>query len=315
MSEKKQKKTTIGGQAVIEGVMMRGVTRTAMAVRREDGEIVVDEWEHKASNTIWYKRIPFVRGVFNFVDQMISGYRCILKSAEMAGVDMEDEESSAFEKKLMDIFGDKLTNILSVIATVLGVALAVVLFMALPTAIGKGVNYLAGGNIPNIVMSLIEGVIKIAVFVSYMALVRNMKEMYRMFSYHGAEHKTIACYETGEELNVENVRKQIRFHPRCGTSFLLITLIISILVFSVVTWENGLLRVVLKLVLMPVVVGISYEIIKIAGRYDNVVTRIVSAPGLMLQRLTTIEPDDSMIEVAIASMIPVLPKEEGADNW
>ena len=314
MSEKKQKKTTIGGQAVIEGIMMRGVTRSAMAVRREDGEIVVEVWGHKAASTVWYKRVPFVRGIFNFVDQMISGYRCILKSAEMSGMDLEDEAPSAFEKKLMELFGDKLMGVFSTIATVLGVLLAVLLFIALPTAISKGINYLAGG-LPNMVLSLIEGGIKIVVFVCYMALVRRMKEMYRMFSYHGAEHKTIACYEAGEELTVENVRKYTRFHPRCGTSFLLIVLIISILVFSVITWQNGLLRVVLKLVLLPVVVGIAYEIIKLAGRYDNAVTRLISAPGLLLQRLTTVEPDDSMIEVAIASMKPVIPKEEGTDNW
>ena len=314
MSEKKQKKTTIGGQAVIEGIMMRGVTRSAMAVRREDGEIAVEEWEHKAASTVWYKRVPFVRGIFNFVDQMVSGYRCILKSAEMSGMDLEDEEPSAFEKKLMELFGDKLMGVFSTIATVLGVLLAVLLFIALPTAISKGINYLAGG-LPNMVLSLIEGGIKIVVFVCYMALVRRMKEMYRMFSYHGAEHKTIACYEAGEELTVENVRKYTRFHPRCGTSFLLIVLIISILVFSVITWQNGLLRVVLKLVLLPVVVGIAYEIIKLAGRYDNAVTRLISAPGLLLQRLITVEPDDSMIEVAIASLKPVIPKEEGTDNW
>ena len=315
MSEKKQKKTSIGGQAVIEGIMMRGVNKSAMAVRREDGGIAVEEWEHKAASTVWYKRVPFVRGIFNFVDQMISGYRCILKSAEMSGMDLEDEEPSKFEKKLMEIFGDKLMNVISMVAMVLGVGLAVLLFIALPTAISKGINFLTGGVLPNFVMSLIEGGIKIVVLVCYMALVRNMKEMYRMFSYHGAEHKTIACYEAGEELTVENVRKYTRFHPRCGTSFLLIVLIISILVFSVVTWENGLLRVVLKVVLLPVVVGIAYEIIKIAGRYDNAVTRFISAPGLMLQRITTIEPEDGMIEVAIEAMKRVIPKEEGTDNW
>lgn len=312
----KTKKTTIGGQAVVEGVMMRGVNRSAMAVRRGDGEIVVKEWEHKAANTVWYKRLPFVRGVFNFVDQMISGYRCIMKSAEIAGVDLEEDgELSPFEKKLCDLFGDKLMKVFSAVVTVLSVLLVVGLFIALPTAISKGANHFAGNRIPNMGMSLIEGGIKIAIFVAYMALVRRMEEMRRMFSYHGAEHKTIACYEAGEELTVENVRKHIRFHPRCGTSFILIVLIISILVFSVVTWQNGLLRVALKLALMPVVVGISYEIIKLAGRYDNIVTRVISAPGLWLQRLTTVEPEDEMIEVAIASMKPVIPREEGADNW
>ena len=245
---------------------------------------------------------------------MISGYKCIMRSAELSGMDLE-EEPSPFEQKLEKLFGEHLVKVLYGVASVLGVLLAVGLFMILPTAISKGVNFLAGGAIANAGLSLLEGGIKIAVFVSYMALVRRMPEMYRMFSYHGAEHKTIACYEAGEELTVENVRRHIRFHPRCGTSFLLIVLVISILVFSVVTWQNGILRVVLKLLLLPVVVSISYEIIKLAGRYDNLVTRIISKPGLWLQRLTTVEPDDSMIEVAIASMKPVIPKEEGADNW
>jgi len=315
LSETKQKRTTIGGQAVIEGIMMRGVNRSAMAVRKEDGGIAIEEWEHKAASTVWYKKTPFVRGIFNFVDQMASGYQCILKSAELSGMDLEDEEPSKFEKKLMELFGDKLMNVISMVAMVLGVGLAVVLFIALPTLLSKGVNFLTGGVLPNFVMSLIEGAIKIVVLVCYMALVRNMKEMYRMFSYHGAEHKTIACYEAGEELTVENVRKHTRFHPRCGTSFLLIVLIISILVFSVITWEKALVRVVLKLVLLPVVVGIAYEIIKIAGRHDNAVTRFISAPGLLLQRITTIEPDDSMIEIAIEAMKRVIPKEEGTDNW
>ena len=314
MSDQKRKKTSIGGQAVIEGAMMRGVDRSAMAVRRESGEIVVEQWEHKASSSVWYKRTPLIRGIFNFVDQMISGYKCIMRSAELSGMDLE-EEPSPFEQKLEKLFGEHLVKVLYGVASVLGVLLAVGLFMILPTAISKGVNFLAGGAIANAGLSLLEGGIKIAVFVSYMALVRRMPEMYRMFSYHGAEHKTIACYEAGEELTVENVRRHIRFHPRCGTSFLLIVLVISILVFSVVTWQNGILRVVLKLLLLPVVVSISYEIIKLAGRYDNLVTRIISKPGLWLQRLTTVEPDDSMIEVAIASMKPVIPKEEGADNW
>ena len=314
MSDQKRKKTSIGGQTVIEGVMMRGVDRSAMAVRRESGEIVVEQWEHKASSSVWYKRTPLIRGIFNFVDQMISGYKCIMRSAELSGMDLE-EEPSPFEQKLEKLFGEHLVKVLYGVASVLGVLLAVGLFMILPTAISKGVNFLAGGAIANAGLSLLEGGIKIAVFVSYMALVRRMPEMYRMFSYHGAEHKTIACYEAGEELTVENVRRHIRFHPRCGTSFLLIVLVISILVFSVVTWQNGILRVVLKLLLLPVVVSISYEIIKLAGRYDNLVTRIISKPGLWLQRLTTVEPDDSMIEVAIASMKPVIPKEEGVDNW
>ena len=311
---KEKMKTSIGGQAVIEGVMMRGPEKTAMAVRKPDGEIALELWE-TANASAWYKKTPFVRGIFNFIDMMKLGYQCLMKSAELSGSDMLEEEPSKFEKKLMDLFGDKLMNVITMIAMVLGVGIAVVLFMALPTALSKGVNLLAGDAVPNMGLSFIEGGLKIVIFVAYLALVRRMEEMKRMFSYHGAEHKTIACYEAKEELTVENVRGFTRFHPRCGTSFLLIVLIISILVFSVVTWQNGLLRVVLKLALLPVVVGIAYEIIKLAGRYDNAVTRIISAPGLWLQRLTTNEPDDSMIEVAIASIKPVIPSQEGADKW
>lgn len=311
---KEQMKTSIGGQAVIEGVMMRGPDKTAMAVRQPNGEIALELWEG-SPHTVWYKNTPFVRGIFNFIDMMKLGYKCLMKSAELSGSDMMDEEPSKWEKKLNDMFGDKLMNIVAAVAMVLGVGIAVTLFMALPTVLSKGVNYLAGGIIPNIGLSFLEGGLKIIIFILYLSMVRKMPEMKRMFSYHGAEHKTIACYEAKEELTVENVRKYTRFHPRCGTSFLLIVLIISILVFSVVTWQNGFIRVALKILLLPFVVGIAYEIIKLAGRYDNGVTRVISAPGLCLQRLTTNEPDDSMIEVAIASIKPVIPTQEGADKW
>lgn len=311
---KEKMKTSIGGQAVIEGVMMRGPEKTAMAVRQPDGKIALELW-NASSPAAWYKKTPLVRGIFNFIDMMKLGYQCLMKSAELSGSDMTEEEPSKWEKKLKDIFGDKLMSVLTMVGMVLGVGIAVLLFMALPTALSKGINYLAGGTIPNMGLSFLEGGLKIVVFVVYLALVRQMSEMKRMFSYHGAEHKTIACYEAKEELTVENIRTFARFHPRCGTSFLLIVLIISILVFSVVTWQNGLLRVVLKIALLPLVVGIAYEIIKLAGRYDNIFTRVISAPGLWLQRLTTNEPDDSMIEVAIASIKPVIPSQEGTDKW
>ena len=201
----------------------------------------------------------------------------------------------------------------AVFALVMGVGLALLLFSVLPSIL---VNFLGRLMvIPPVGKSLIEGLLKIAVFITYLAVVSRMPEIYRVFQYHGAEHKTIACYEAGQELTVENIRPQCRFHPRCGTSFLLIVLVISILVFSLVSWESLLLRVVLKIVLLPVVIGISYEIIKYAGRHDTPLTRAVSAPGLWLQRLTTNEPDDSQIEVAIASMLPVIPEEKGADQW
>lgn len=309
MPENKEYKTTIGGQALIEGVMMRGTELTALAVRTPDGEISVDTFANKNASA-WYKKVPFLRGSFNFIGSMLLGYRCLMKSAEIAG--LEDEEPSKFEKKLSELFGEKSSAVLSVLVTIAGLAIAVGLFMVLPTFVVR----LAGSQIQsNVVLSLIEGVIKIGLFTGYLIAVSKLEDIKRVFQYHGAEHKTIACYEAGCELTVENVRGRSRFHPRCGTSFLLIVLVISILVFSVVTWNHVLLRVLIKLLMLPVVVGISYEIIKFAGRHDNVLTRAISAPGLWMQRFTTYEPDDSQIEVAIASMLPVLPKVQGEDAW
>lgn len=302
-------KTSIGGQALIEGVMMRGPEQTAMAVRLPDGEIDVERWE-TASPRKWYRRTPFVRGIFNMVDSLITGYKCLMKSAEKAGV--EEEEPSRFEKWIAEKLGKSLSGVVSVVAVVLGAGIAIGLFMILPAFI----TGLLGNFIDSrIVKSLIEGALKIGIFLLYMTVIRAMPEIRRVYQYHGAEHKTIACYEAGLELSVENVRPQRRFHPRCGTSFILIVLVISILLFSVVTWSSVLIRVVLKIILLPVVIGIAYEIIKLAGRYDNPLTRAVSAPGMWTQRLTTQEPDDSMIEVAIASMLPVIPAQRGEDEW
>ena len=304
-------KTSIGGQALIEGIMMRGPELSAMAVRTQDGEIDVETWENKNVKK-WYKKTFFIRGVFNLVDSLRMGYTCLMKSAEKSGMDFEDEEPSKFDKWLTEKCGDKMGKVISGFALVAGVAIALLLFMVLPTFLVKGIDFLIplGGF-----KTLLEGIIKIAVFVGYLAAVSRIPDIRRVFQYHGAEHKTIACYESGAELTVENVRKCRRFHPRCGTSFLLIVLVISIIVFSFVPWFSGFLRVALKLLLLPVVVGIAYEIIKLAGRYDNIATRIVSAPGLWLQNLTTNEPDDDQIEVAIASMLPVLPRVQGEDEW
>lgn len=308
------KKTSIGGQALIEGVMMRGVGKAAMAVRLPDGTINVEIEKTKlAKDKSVVFRIPFVRGIFNFIDNMIFGYKYLMKSAEKSGIDM-DEPESKFDKWLTRHLGDKLMKVVSGVAMVLGVVLAVGLFILAP----MGIVWLLEKLVPlGAFKTLIEGIIKIAVFVGYLALVSRTKDIQRVFEYHGAEHKSIACYEAGEELTVENVKKHKRFHPRCGTSFLLIVLIVSILVYSLIqfSWGNLLLRAALKILLLPVIVGISYEIIKLAGRYDNFFTRILSAPGLWIQRFTTREPDDSQIEVAIASLKPVLPEENENDNW
>lgn len=324
------KKTRIGGQALIEGIMMKGVSTGAMAVRMKDGSIDVEEWD--INDKKWYEKVPIIRGSFNFVKTLTEGYTYMTKSAEKSGMmeDDSDEEQTKFEKWLDDKLGDKLTGVIMGIAMVIAVALAVVMFLFVPSYIFTGIEYLAGDVDISGWRTVFEGVLKIAMFVGYMALVAQMKDIRRTYEYHGAEHKTITCYEQGKELTVENVRQMCRFHPRCGTSFIIITLLVSILVYMVVPitpdmfkeWlgiENDglaiLLRVVCKLILLPLVVGISYELIKLAGRYTNIFTKIISAPGLWMQRLTTREPDDSQIEIAIAAITPCLPKEGEDDSW
>ena len=312
MSDKKPFKTQIGGQALIEGVMMRGPEVEAMAVRLPSGEIDVEQWELKPAK--WYKKVPFIRGPFNFVTSLTDGYKCLSKSADksMQGI---EEEPSKFEKWLTDKLGDKLMAIIMVIASVLGVALALGLFILVPATITKLISKFV--ELPDIVKNIIEGLIKMAVFICYIALTALLKDIRRTYEYHGAEHKTIACYEAGEELTVENVKKHRRFHPRCGTSFMFLVLFISIIVTSVfrIQWGNIWLRVLLKLCILPIIVSIAYELIKLAGRYDNMITKIISAPGLWIQRLTTREPDESQIECAIAAFVPCIPKEKGADKW
>jgi uncharacterized protein YqhQ len=306
-----KKKTSIGGSALIEGVMMRGPTTTAMAVRKPDGDIDLSVWKTGGGRRPWYKRRPIVRGVFNFFDSMKVSYQCLMKSAQIAGIE-EEEEPSAFESRMKKIFGDRFDDVFAGLALALGAALAVGLFMVLPTLL---IGFIRSYVQAQLLLSLIEAAVKIGIFVLYLYAVSRMAEIRRVFAYHGAEHKTIACYEAGEELTVENVARHSRFHPRCGTSFLLIVLIVSVLVFSVVTWDHLLMRIALKLLCLPLVVGIAYEIIKLAGRYDNLCTRWVSAPGLWLQRLTTGEPEPSQLEVAIAAMRPCIPEDGDQDRW
>ena len=305
-----KKKTSIGGQALIEGIMMRGPVLTSMATRMPDGSIDVETWNtHKGSKTPWTRKTPFIRGIFNMVDSMVVGYHCLMKSAEKAGV---EEEPTKFDKWLEEKLGDKLMKVLGGVAVVLGVALAAVLFIFIPTGLSSLLKPLLGAGIG---LSLIEGLIKVIILVGYMWLCSRMKEIHRVFEYHGAEHKSIACYEAGLPLTVENIRPQRRFHPRCGTSFLFLVVFISIIVGSFISWDNPAIRMLLKLALIPVVVGISYELIKLAGRSDGILTRIISAPGMWLQRITTCEPDDSQIECAIAALEAVIPEDENADRW
>lgn len=312
MSENKScilRKTSIGGQALIEGIMMRGPKQSAMAVRNPQGEIVLEKWDNvpadKKPNFIdKLKKVPIIRGVFNFASAMAMGYKSLMKSAEIAG--FEDEAEKEESKGLMAVVG--------VIAAILGVVLSVGLFIFLPTfiydLISKLIPFLRGKIF---LKSLFEGILKIVVLVGYMALVSRMNDIKRTFQYHGAEHKTIFCYEAGLDLTVENVRKQGRFHPRCGTSFLIVMVIVGIFIGLLIpAGLPSLLRTAIKILLLPVTMGLGYEFIKFAGKSDNKITKILSAPGLWMQRITVLEPTDDMIECAIAAVNEVIP-EDGSD--
>ncbi len=303
------KKTSIGGQALIEGIMMRGPKKSAMAVRNPQGEIVLEKWdnepEDKKPNIIdKLRKIPVIRGVFNFVISMKMGYKSLMKSAEIAGFEDEDEKEES--KGLMALVG--------VASAVLGIVLSVGLFIFLPSFLYDLLSKLIPGLAGNAFLkSLFEGIFKIIILVSYMALVSRMNDIKRTFQYHGAEHKTIFCYEAGLELTVENIRKMGRFHPRCGTSFLIVMVIVGIFIGLLIpVGLPAIVRTLIKVLLLPVTMGIGYEFIKLAGKHENAVTKILSAPGLWMQRITVLEPDDSMIECAIAAVKEVIP-EDGSD--
>ena len=304
-------RTSVGGQALMEGIMMRGPKKICCAVRRPDGTIDLSESEVR---THWYNKIPLVRGVCNMADNLYSGYKYLMHSADISMTEEEQEESeSKLDKWLDEHASPAVQNALMTISACLGVILAIFLFTFLPTFLtGLLGNVVELGRWPRVIL---ESVLKMAIFLGYMFLCSRLKEIHRMFEYHGAEHKTIACYEAGEELTVENVRRHSRFHPRCGTSFLFLVILIGIVLYAVLPWESTALRVVYKLLLLPVLVGVSYEVIKWAGRSNSWLARAVSRPGLWLQRLTTFEPDDSMIEVAIAAVTPVLPENPEEGKW
>ncbi|MBQ4617113.1 MAG: DUF1385 domain-containing protein [Clostridia bacterium] len=318
------KKTSIGGQALIEGVMMRGPEKTAMAVRHTSGEIRTDEWANSKKKFI--ARIPIVRGVFNFVDSMILGYKCLMKSAEMSGMEeLEDDPEKTEEQKEKDNrFMQKVMPIVMAVSGVLGVLLAVGLFIYLPTLFYDWIAPMCGlpTDIPadhfgyNFLKAAITGVMKIVIFLIYMILVSQMKDIKRVFRYHGAEHKTIFCYEHGKELTVENVREESRFHPRCGTSFMILMMVVGIAVSMFIPANmTSWVYTAIKILSLPLVMGIGYELLKIAGRHDNWLTRAFSAPGKWMQRITTKEPTDDMIECAITAFVAVMPEDKDADNW
>ena len=369
------KKTSIGGQALLEGIMMRGPKKSAMAVRKPDGEMVIEVSDLKSADRKGFLKWPIVRGVVGFVDSMVVGYSAMMRSAELAGLDeaIEEEEREKAAKKAAKEQAKKakklgitveelaecetaekpaeaevkeelpaeepapapkeekkdnsgmMTGIMAV-ALVLGLGLAMLLFKVLPESIYELLTWafpsLEGeGYWFNLIRAAITGVVKIAIMVAYMAAVALMKDIKRTFMYHGAEHKTIFCYEQGLELTVENVRRQSRFHPRCGTSFLILMLLVSIVVnmfIPATIVDHKILNIVARtgigLLTLPFIMGIGYELIRFAGRHDNLFTRIISAPGVWLQHITTKEPDDSMIECAIAAVKEVIP-EDGSDNW
>ena len=309
---KEKFRTSVGGQALMEGVMMRGPKRLCCTVRRPDGGIETDIKELPPKK--WYEKVPFVRGVFAMIGSMITGYRCLMYSADIAMQNSEDSEpESKLDKWLDEHLGEKFQNALMVCAALMGGVAAILLFSVTPTSVvGFVSRFMPLGRWGRVIL---EAVLKMAIFLAYLALCSRMKEIHRLFEYHGAEHKTIACYEAGEPLTVENIRKYSRFHPRCGTSFLILTLLVSIAVFSVIPWTGTALRVVYKLLFLPMVMGISYELLKLCGRTDNLLTHIIRAPGLWVQRLTVFEPDDSMIECAIQAVTPVLPENPEEGQW
>lgn len=308
-------KTSVGGQALIEGIMMQGPKGAAMSVRLPDGSIDTELKNPKhIRDKVKFLGWPIIRGCVNFIESMIFGYKCLMESAEKSGledIESSDENPSKLDKWLNDHLSKKVMSVITAIASVLGILLAFALFFWLPSKVADFFNNLASGALTNF-RALIEGVMRMIIFVAYIALVSLMKDIKRTFMYHGAEHKTIFCYEHGLELTVENVRKQIRFHPRCGTSFMFVIIIISVIISSIVSVAFPNLRnniaiwMLVKLLILPLVMGFGYEFIKYAGKHDNLFVKILSAPGLWMQRLTTKEPDDSMIEVALAAFKAVI---------
>lgn len=326
MSEQNKKITSIGGSALIEGIMMRGPHKTTVALRTGENDIYTEDVEAKFLSSKKFWKLPLIRGIAGMIDSMRLSYKCLMLSANKA-VDsgmVEEEEPSKFEKWIDEKLGDKFFNILMVIASILGVGLAVLLFFFLPTWIFNFGGFCVNTLFPNFKISneatvfwqsVTEGLLKIIIFVLYILICSQMSEMKRVFQYHGAEHKAIFCYEANLELTVENVKKQKRFHPRCGTSFILLMLIVGIVIGLFIPhapFGITVLRPVIKILLLPLSCGLGYELIKFCGKYDNKLTRIISAPGLWAQRITTKEPDEKMCEVAIKALSAVIP-EDGSD--
>ena len=324
MAKEKQKKiTSIGGSALIEGIMMRGPKKTVMAVRTGPDKIETEEIHVKTLREKYkFFRIPFIRGIAGMIDSLKLSYKSLMLSANKAidSIEVEEEKMSKFEKWLNDKLGEKFMNVLMTIASVFGVALAIVLFVWVPSLLYGLLEPLHPVFDSQLLRSSFEGILRIVLFLGYIIIVSQMEDMKRVFMYHGAEHKTIFCYEADEELTVENVRKHKRLHPRCGTSFMIIMLLLGIVIGLFVPSFNEILGVMwgtilrsgIKILLLPVSVGLGFELIQLCGKHDNWFTRIIAAPGMWAQLITTREPDDSMIEIAIAAITPVIP-DDGSD--
>lgn len=318
--------TSIGGQAVMEGVMMRGPYKTVVAVRKPDGEITKKVENNGTKTRNKFFKLPIVRGCVSFIDSLVIGMKALMFSAEFVDIEEEeDEKQSKFDKWLEDKLGDKIKDVVIYFAIFLSIVFSVALFILLPSLLSslvESIPAIKGITSTQTFTSLFEGILRMAIFLGYMMLISRMKDIQRVFEYHGAEHKTIACYEGGEELTVENVKKYTRFHPRCGTSFLLFVMIISIIIYAFLPRFDGYIRIVsillrmfTRILCLPLVAGLSFEVIKWAGRSKNRFVCALSKPGLWLQRLTTREPDESQIEVAIESMLPCIPENKEEDKW
>ncbi len=327
-SQQEKFKTMIGGQALIEGIMMRGPEKDAIVIRTKDG-LTLEESPRKVRSGKSPLSWPFLRGAVNFFDSQVVGVKALMRSADLSPEEGEVEEPSKFDIWLEKKLGsEKFQKAVIGVAVFMGIGLSVLLFFLLPMIVSSFFDRWIESAL---LLNLLEGVVRMVIFMTYMLLVSRMREMKRVFAYHGAEHKTIRCYEAGLPLTVENVRQQTRLHPRCGTSFLLVVMVISILVFSIASsallavvpaleamrgsFLFRLIMIVFKLLLLPLVVSVTYEINRWAGRHDNWFTKILTAPGMWMQNFTTNEPDDSMIEVGIKAVEAVLPQEEGADRW
>ncbi len=306
-----KKKTNIGGQALIEGIMMKGPHKMATAVRKPDGEITIKTSNLSSTFKNKFFKLPFIRGTFMLIESMISGVKELMFSASFYEDSIEEDAVDKFLKK---VFKDKADKAIIYVSLVLALIFSVGIFIVGPSLLTSFLKHFTDNSI---ILNLVEGIIRVGIFILYTVLISKLEDIKRVFKYHGAEHKTIYCYEYGEELTVENVRKYSTLHPRCGTSFIVNVLIISIIVFSFFGWPNPLMRVIIRILMLPVIAGISYEINRFIGRCEkqNIFTKIVTYPGFLIQKITTSEPDDSMIEVAIAAMKEVIPENGADDLW